>query len=57
MIAALRRNDPQAFAEAARANPHYRPLAACALDYALAGVTSIDEVLKVCATLTDVDSL
>ncbi len=53
MIAALRRNDPQGFAEAARRNPHYRPLAACALDYARAGVTSVDEVLKVCATLTD----
>lgn len=53
MIAALRRNDPQSFAEAAQRNPHYRPLAACALDYALAGVTSVEEVLKVCATLTD----
>ncbi len=53
MIAALRRNDPQSFAEAAQRNPYYRPLAACALDYALAGVTSVEEVLKVCATLTD----
>ena len=53
MIAALRRNDPQGFAEAAQASANYRPLAACALDYALAGVTSVDEVLKVCATLTD----
>ena len=53
MIAALRRSDPQSFAEAAQRNPHYRPLAACALDYALAGVTSVEEVLKVCATLTD----
>ena len=53
MIAALRRNDPQAFAEAAQVSANYRPLAACALDYALAGVTSIEEVLKVCATLTD----
>ena len=53
MIGALRRNDPQGFAEAAKLNAHYRPLAACALDYALAGVTSVEEVLKVCATLTD----
>ncbi|MHA6492105.1 GspE/PulE family protein [Pseudomonas borbori] len=53
MVAALRRNDPQAFAEAAQVSAHYRPLAACALDYALAGVTSVEEVLKVCATLTD----
>jgi MSHA biogenesis protein MshE len=53
MIAALRRGDPQGFAEAARQQAHYRPLAACALDYAIAGVTSIEEVLKVCATLAD----
>jgi MSHA biogenesis protein MshE len=53
MVAALRRSDPQGFAEAAKANPHYRPLAACALDYALTGVTSVEEVLKLCATLSD----
>ncbi len=53
MIAALRRGDPQGFAEAARKQPHYRPLAECALDYAIAGITSVDEVLKVCATLAD----
>ncbi|MES2817719.1 MAG: GspE/PulE family protein [Pseudomonadota bacterium] len=53
MVAALRRNDPQEFAEAAQVSAHYRPLAACALDYALAGITSVEEVLKVCATLTD----
>jgi len=53
MIAALRRNDPQGFADAALASPHYRPLAACALDYALAGLTSVEEVLKVCISRTD----
>ena len=53
MVAALRRGDPQGFAEAARQQPHYRPLAECAMDYAIAGVTSVDEVLKVCATLAD----
>ncbi|WP_279222873.1 GspE/PulE family protein [Stutzerimonas kunmingensis] len=53
MIAALRRGDPQGFAETARQQPHYRPLAASALDYAIAGVTSVEEVLKVCATLAD----
>ncbi|MBU1301192.1 MAG: GspE/PulE family protein, partial [Gammaproteobacteria bacterium] len=53
MIAALRRGDPQGFAEAARQQPHYRPLAECALDSAIAGITSVDEVLKVCATLAD----
>jgi MSHA biogenesis protein MshE len=53
MIAALRRGDPQGFAEAARQQPNYRPLAGSALDYAIAGVTSVEEVLKVCATLAD----
>ncbi|QLF92454.1 Flp pilus assembly complex ATPase component TadA [Pseudomonas sp. ABC1] len=57
MVSSLRRGDPQSFAEAARQQPHYRPLAACALDYAMAGVTSVDEVLKVCATLSDEDVL
>ncbi|TBU99946.1 MSHA biogenesis protein MshE [Stutzerimonas kirkiae] len=57
MVASLRRGDPQSFAEAARQQPHYRPLAACALDYAMAGITSVDEVLKVCATLSDEDML
>ena len=53
LVAALRRSDPQAFIEAAQAHPGYRPLASCALDYALAGLTSVEEVLKVCATLGD----
>ncbi len=53
MVSALRRNDPQGFADAARESAHYRPLAACALDYALAGLTSVDEVLKVSASLPD----
>jgi MSHA biogenesis protein MshE len=52
MIEALRHNDPQGFADAAKVSVGYRPLAACALDYALAGVTSVEEVLKVCATLS-----
>lgn len=47
MIAALRRNDPQGFADAALASPTYRPLATCALDYALMGLSSVEEVLKV----------
>lgn len=53
LIAALRRGDAQGFAEAARRQPGYRPLAACALDYAIAGITSLEEVLKVTASLVD----
>ncbi|SDS96796.1 GspE/PulE family protein [Pseudomonas oryzae] len=53
LAAALRRNDPQAFIDAARAQPAYRPLAAAALDFALAGLTSVEEVLRVSASLSD----
>lgn len=54
MMAALRRNDPQGFAVAARQAPGYRSLATVALDYALQGLTSIDEVLRL---VEDVDLL
>ena len=53
MAAALRRHDPQGFIDAARTQPHYRPLAASTLDYALAGLTSVEEVLRVSASLSD----
>ncbi|MNC24479.1 Type II secretion system protein E [compost metagenome] len=53
LAAALRRHDAQGFIDAARAQPHYRPLAAGALDFALAGLTSVEEVLKVSASLSD----
>ncbi|MBF0674045.1 ATPase, T2SS/T4P/T4SS family [Pseudomonas sp.] len=56
MAAALRRNDAQAFIDAAHAQPHYRPLAAVALDYALTGVTSVEEVFRVSASLGDLES-
>lgn len=46
MASALRLNDTEAFAQAARANQHYCPLISVALDYALQGVTTLDEVLK-----------
>ncbi|HET8704766.1 MAG TPA: MSHA biogenesis protein MshE, partial [Pseudomonadales bacterium] len=47
---ALRRNDPGAFAQAARASG-FKTLAACALDYATQGLTSLDEVFRVAAEL------
>ncbi len=53
LAAALRRHDAQGFIDAARAQPYYRPLAAGALDFALAGLTSVEEVLKVSASLSD----
>jgi MSHA biogenesis protein MshE len=55
LIAALRSNDNQAFAEAAVKSPHFRSLALSALDYAREGVTSLDEVFRVSATLEGED--
>ena len=43
---ALRRNDPQAFQQAAQAQPGYRPLVLNALDYACQGITTIGEVMR-----------
>lgn len=46
MIEALRNNDTHAFAQAARASKDFVTLAESALDYALSGVTSVEEVLS-----------
>ncbi len=46
MMEALRRDDPEGFAQAAKQSKHYRPLAFSALDYATKGITSLDEVLR-----------
>jgi len=54
-LSALRRSDPDAFADAARRNPYFKPLELCALDYAKQGIISLDEVFRVSATLVDQD--
>jgi len=43
---ALRRNSPADFENAARAQSGYRPLVLNALDYAIKGVTSLSEVMR-----------
>ena len=53
LIAAMRRDDLQAFAELAERQSGFRSLARCALDYARAGITSVNEVFRVSATLDD----
>ncbi len=53
LLDALRRNDPSRFEQVAKADPHYRPLALCALDYAKQGVTTLDEVFRLSATLEE----
>ena len=47
MTDALRQNDTSAFAHAAKENRHFRSLTENALDYALQGVTTMEEVLRV----------
>lgn len=47
MADALRRDDSAAFTRAAEANPLYRSLALNALDYAVQGVTTLEEVLRI----------
>ncbi|HEH9441221.1 TPA: MSHA fimbrial ATPase MshE [Aeromonas sobria] len=51
MMDALRRNDAEGFAKAARQHEHFRPLALTALDYARQGITSVDEVLRLAEDL------
>ena len=46
MTDALRADDPLAFTRAAEENPHFKPLALAALDYALSGTTTVSEVLR-----------
>ena len=46
MIEALRKQDTHAFSQAARASKDFVTLAESALEYALQGITSVDEVLS-----------
>ncbi len=53
MADALRRNDPSAYARAARSHPEFRPLTICALDYAAHGITSLEEAMRVGSELEE----
>ena len=53
MADALRDNDVRQFNKAAHDNSQYRPLGASALDFAIEGVTTLDEVLRVSAQVED----
>ncbi len=46
MISALKREDTEAFTLAAKQSRDYKPLALCAYDYAIEGLISVDEVLR-----------
>lgn len=51
MVNAMRRNSAEDFAKSALEHPGFRPLAHCALEYARQGVTSLEEVFRVSASL------
>ena len=53
LLKLLRLNDQSGFIEAARQAEIYRPLALSALDYAGEGVTSLDEVFRITASLAE----
>ena len=56
MLYALRKSDAAEFARAANNSPRFRSLTQCALDYAREGVTSVQEVFKISASLDDSDA-
>jgi len=53
MADALRMADPIAFGIAARAQPSFKPLTLCTLEYATQGITSLDEVFRVSEQLAE----
>lgn len=53
MAEALRNHDIGRFSQAAAQTPHFRPLSYCAFDYAVEGITSLDEVMRVSAQVED----
>jgi len=52
-LSSLRRADTDGFAAAAKESKYYKPLELCALDFAMSGTTSLDEVFRVSASLED----
>lgn len=51
MMAALKREDTEAFTQHAKAHPHFKPLAHAAFDYATTGITTVEEVLRLVETI------
>lgn len=46
MMNALKREDTEEFTRAAKQSPDFKPLAICAYDYALDGITTVEETLR-----------
>jgi MSHA biogenesis protein MshE len=53
MLSALRRADAEGFVQAARSSKHHRSLVVSALDYAMTGMTTIDEVLRIAGEIDE----
>jgi MSHA biogenesis protein MshE len=51
MMSALKRDDSEGFSQLAKANPSFKPLAHAAFDYAIEGVTTVEEVLRLVETV------
>ena len=54
MMSALKQENTEAFTQQAKANPTFKPLALAAYDYAITGVTTVEEVLRLVETV-DID--
>ncbi|MFV2060815.1 MAG: GspE/PulE family protein [Gammaproteobacteria bacterium] len=52
---ALRLSDASLFAKRAKESPNFRPFSQHALDYAIAGVTSLEEVIRVAGTVEEIE--
>jgi MSHA biogenesis protein MshE len=51
MMSALKRDDSEKFSQLAKANPSFKPLAHAAFDYAIDGITTVEEVLRLVETV------
>ncbi len=55
MLAALRNSDAAGFADAARTNPAFHSLRDSAMDYAMQGLTSLEEVMRISGETEEAD--
>jgi MSHA biogenesis protein MshE len=51
MMSALKRNDSELFGKLAKESPSFTPLAKAAFDYAVQGLTTVEEVLRLVETI------
>ncbi len=56
MLSALRSGDSVAFTEAVNSNKQFRPMRFNALDYVRAGITSIEELMRISSERVEDDA-